>query len=93
MATGVDLKMLKSTKFPPEFNLKVDMQKVNREVMKQSVTPNSDLPAGMANAHTRWIVGKISDILGNEDDVVTELCYNLMDTRYVRLDWNHRWSM
>ncbi|KXH56497.1 hypothetical protein CSAL01_11179 [Colletotrichum salicis] len=29
MATGVDAKLLKSTKFPPEFNQKVDMQKVN----------------------------------------------------------------
>ncbi|KAJ0289405.1 hypothetical protein COL26b_003089 [Colletotrichum chrysophilum] len=29
MATGIDAKLLKSTKFPPEFNQKVDMQKVN----------------------------------------------------------------
>ncbi|KXH25123.1 hypothetical protein CSIM01_11384 [Colletotrichum simmondsii] len=29
MATGVDAKLLKSTKFPAEFNQKVDMQKVN----------------------------------------------------------------
>jgi len=34
MATGVDAKLLKSTKFPPEFNQKVDMQKVNLQVMK-----------------------------------------------------------
>lgn len=37
MATTVDAKLLKSTKFPPEFNQKVDMQKVNLEVMKKSV--------------------------------------------------------
>lgn len=37
MATGVDAKLLKSTKFPPEFNQKVDMQKVNLQVMKKSV--------------------------------------------------------
>jgi hypothetical protein len=35
MATGVDAKLLKSTKFPPEFNQKVDMGKVNIQVMKK----------------------------------------------------------
>jgi hypothetical protein len=35
MATSVDAKLLKSTKFPVEFNQKVDMQKVNVEVMKK----------------------------------------------------------
>ncbi|GAB1310118.1 PWI domain-containing protein [Madurella fahalii] len=35
MATGVDAKLLKSTKFPAEFNQKVDMQKVNLQVMKK----------------------------------------------------------
>ncbi|KAI9878258.1 MAG: hypothetical protein M1830_001437 [Pleopsidium flavum] len=61
MATGVDAKLLKQTKFPPEFNQKVDMKKVNVEVMK------------------KWIAGKISEILGNEDDVVIELCFNLLE--------------
>ncbi|TAQ86529.1 hypothetical protein B7494_g5155 [Chlorociboria aeruginascens] len=61
MATSVDAKLLKSTKFPPEFNQKVDMQKVNVEVMK------------------KWIAGKISEILGNDDDVVIELCFNLVE--------------
>ncbi|RSL94006.1 hypothetical protein CDV31_014490 [Fusarium ambrosium] len=61
MATGVDARLLKSTKFPPEFSQKVDMQKVNLQVMK------------------KWIAGKISDILGNEDDVVIELCFNLIE--------------
>ncbi|KUJ22853.1 PWI domain-containing protein [Mollisia scopiformis] len=65
MATGVDAKLLKSTKFPPEFSQKVDMEKVNLEVMK------------------KWIAGKISEILGNEDDVVIELCFNLIEgSRY-----------
>jgi hypothetical protein len=32
----------------------------------------------------RWIAGKISDILGSEDDVVIELCFNLLEgSRYV----------
>ena len=35
MASGVDAKLLKSTKFPPEFNQKVDMTKVNLQVMKK----------------------------------------------------------
>ncbi len=35
MASSVDLKLLKQTKFPPEFNKKVDMNKVNLEVMKK----------------------------------------------------------
>ncbi|OCT54878.1 hypothetical protein CLCR_02955 [Cladophialophora carrionii] len=61
MATAVDQKLLRQTKFPPEFNQKVDMKKVNIEVMK------------------RWIAGKISEILGSEDDVVIELCFNLLE--------------
>lgn len=35
MAETVDQKLLKQTKFPSEFNKKVDMQKVNIEVMKK----------------------------------------------------------
>ncbi|KAL8714869.1 MAG: hypothetical protein Q9220_001382 [cf. Caloplaca sp. 1 TL-2023] len=61
MATNVDAKLLKQTKFPPEFNQKVDMKKVNVEVMK------------------KWIASKISEVLGNEDDVVIELCFNLLE--------------
>ncbi|KAG6361944.1 hypothetical protein INS49_010173 [Diaporthe citri] len=65
MATGVDAKLLKSTKFPPEFSQKVDMTKVNLQVVK------------------KWIAGKISEILGSEDDVVIELCFNLIEgSRY-----------
>ncbi|KIE01999.1 Splicing factor PWI, partial [Metarhizium majus ARSEF 297] len=65
MASKVDARLLKSTKFPPEFSQKVDMQKVNLQVMK------------------KWIANKISDILGTEDDVVIELCFNLIEgTRY-----------
>jgi hypothetical protein len=37
MASTVDAKLLRATKFPPEFNQKVDMQKVNLEVMKKFV--------------------------------------------------------
>lgn len=32
----------------------------------------------------RWIAGKLAEILGTEDDVVTELCFNLIEgSRYV----------
>ncbi|GAD99471.1 hypothetical protein AN2929.2 [Paecilomyces variotii No. 5] len=61
MAASVDAKLLRQTKFPPEFSKKVDMTKVNIEVMK------------------KWIAGKIIEILGNEDDVVIELCFNLLE--------------
>lgn len=37
-----------------------------------------------ANLGHRWIAGKITEILGNEDDVVIELCFNLLEgSRYV----------
>ncbi|KAK7969730.1 hypothetical protein PG988_008803 [Apiospora saccharicola] len=65
MASSVDMKLLRATKFPPEFNQKVDMQKVNLQVIK------------------KWIASRISEILGSEDDVVTELCFNLVEgSRY-----------
>lgn len=35
MALAVDAKLLRTTKFPPEFNQKVDMRKVNVDVMKK----------------------------------------------------------
>lgn len=35
MAMSVDEKLLKATKFPPEFNQRVDIKKVNVEVMKK----------------------------------------------------------
>jgi serine/arginine repetitive matrix protein 1 len=35
MAATVDSKLLRATKFPPEFSQKVDMQKVNLQVMKK----------------------------------------------------------
>lgn len=39
MATPVDQKLLRQTKFPPEFKQKVDMTKVNIEVIKKFVVP------------------------------------------------------
>ncbi|KAF2968169.1 hypothetical protein GQX73_g5453 [Xylaria multiplex] len=69
MAASVDAKLLRATKFPAEFNQKVDMQKVNLQVMK------------------KWIASRISEILGSEDDVVIELCFNLIDgPRFIDAD-------
>ncbi|KAH7123747.1 PWI domain-containing protein [Dendryphion nanum] len=61
MALSVDQKRLKATKFPPEFDQRVDTEKVNMDLMK------------------KWIAGKIMEILGDEDDVVVETCYNLLE--------------
>ena len=44
MASSVDAKLLRATKFPPEFNQKVDMQKVNIQVMKKYVLPKAPPP-------------------------------------------------
>lgn len=52
MATGVDAKLLKTTKFPPEFNQKVDMTKVNLQVMKKYVRASSLQPLEHDPEHT-----------------------------------------
>jgi serine/arginine repetitive matrix protein 1 len=97
MATGVDAKLLKTTKFPPEFNQKVDMTKVNLQVMKKyvqtcfqsSVQPLQPYPSSTTRPEAdltspRWIAGKVTEILGTEDDVVIELIFNLIEgPRYV----------
>ncbi|CAN9332020.1 unnamed protein product [Alternaria alternata] len=61
MASSVDQKRLKATKFPPEFDKKVDIEKVNIDLMK------------------KWIANRITTILGDEDDIVVETCYNLIE--------------
>lgn len=69
MALSIDQKRLKATKFPPEFDRKVDIEKVNIDLMK------------------KWIAQKITDILGDEDDIVVETCYNLIEqNQFVRID-------
>lgn len=86
MATSVDAKLLKQTKFPPEFNQKVDMKKVNVEVMKKYILMSFTSAYPLADQlFVRWIAGKISEILGSEDDVVIELCFNLLEgSRFVQ---------
>jgi hypothetical protein len=71
MALSIDQKRLKATKFPPEFDKKVDIEKVNIDLMK------------------KWIANKITTILGDEDDIVVETCYNLIEqNQFVRQDSN-----
>lgn len=68
MALSIDQKRLKATKFPPEFDRKVDIERVNIDLMK------------------KWIAQKITDILGDEDDIVVETCYNLIEqSQFVRI--------
>ena len=38
LTTNVDQRLLRTTKFPPQFNVKVDMQKVNSQLIKGWVT-------------------------------------------------------
>ncbi|KAJ5769386.1 hypothetical protein N7520_003945 [Penicillium odoratum] len=63
MGEAVDAKLLRQTKFPPEFNHKVNLKKVNIEVIK------------------KWIAGRINEILANEDDVIIEFCYSLLEAK------------
>jgi hypothetical protein len=57
-----------------------------------SISWYRDLHGALALAYNlfyRWIAGKISEILGNEDDVVIELCFNLIEgTRYVSASYD-----
>jgi serine/arginine repetitive matrix protein 1 len=67
MALSVDQKRLKTTKFPPEFDQKVDIKKVEIDLMK------------------KWIANRITTILGDEDDVVIDTCYNMLEqSQFVR---------
>ncbi|KAK5134361.1 hypothetical protein LTR08_006541 [Meristemomyces frigidus] len=61
LTTDVDKRMLRTTKFPPEFNVKVDMTKVNIPVIK------------------KWVSDELAKILSDEDDVVTDLVFNLIE--------------
>lgn len=63
------------------------MKKVNVEVMKKYVRKlRRKQPRYTNDSSRRWIAGKISEILGSEDDVVIELCFNLLEgARFVRM--------
>ncbi len=85
MASKVDARLLKSTKFPPEFNQRVDMKKVNEQVMKKFVSHSRPV-ANAWSSHAdwtlhRWIHKRIGEILNGEDDVLSDLCMNLLKAR------------
>jgi hypothetical protein len=61
LLTNVDQKLLRKTKFPPEFDQKVNMEKVNVPVIK------------------KWVADEIARILQNDDDIVTEMIYNVLE--------------
>jgi hypothetical protein len=61
LITNVDQKLLRKTKFPPEFDQKVNMEKVNVPVIK------------------KWVADEVARILNNDDDIVTELIYNVLE--------------
>ncbi|KAI0346655.1 PWI domain-containing protein [Trametopsis cervina] len=56
-----ELKLLKSMKFPPEFDKKVDMRKVNMSVIRA------------------WVVTKISELIGIEDEVLVEYAMGMLE--------------
>ncbi|OSD05163.1 PWI domain-containing protein [Trametes coccinea BRFM310] len=56
-----ELKLLKTMKFPPEFEKKVDMRKVNLSVIRP------------------WIVKKVVELVGFEDEVVVEYAMGLLE--------------
>lgn len=71
LTTNVDQRLLRTTKFPAEFNVKVDMKKVNVQLIKA------------------WVTDEIARILKSEDDIVTELVFNILDeSRFVSLSQN-----
>ena len=68
LKTGADAKALRTMKFPPEFNEKVDMTKVNISVIQ------------------KWVSREVTKILKDDDDVVTEMIFELLRSgRYVSL--------
>ncbi|KAH8103019.1 PWI domain-containing protein, partial [Cristinia sonorae] len=56
-----ELKLLKTMKFPAEFDKKVDMRKVNLQVIRP------------------WVVKKIVELVGFEDEVVVEYAMGLLE--------------
>lgn len=70
------------------------MEKVNIEVMKQFVSPfflSSWLSRFFANVfEQRWISSKVIEILGNEDEVVIDFVYSMLeDEKVVRSTPSH----
>lgn len=75
LITNVDKKLLRTTKFPPEFEQKVDMKKVNKDVIKKWVT---DEVARILNSDDDIVAELISNTLDESDFVGLEPCKMLV---------------
>lgn len=70
LKTGADARAMSKTKFPEQFNKKVDMTKVNLPVIK------------------KWVSDEIARILNNDDDVVTEMIFTIIEgNKFVRISF------
>lgn len=68
LKTGADERAMRRTKFPEEFNKKVDMSKVNLDVIKKWV---KDEVARILNTDDDVVTGMIFDILQGSRTVRT----------------------
>lgn len=68
LITNVDKKLLRTTKFPPEFDRKVDMERVNVPVIKKWV---ADEIARILNSDDDIVVELISNVLEESQYVST----------------------
>lgn len=61
-----EMKVYRNTTFPPDFNQKVDLDRVNLEVLKQCVSPllHSALPA---TDYPRHYLERCGDFMGDDD--------------------------
>ena len=73
LVTNVDKKKLRTTKFPPEFDRKVDMEKVNVPVIKKWVV---DEIARILNNDDDIVTELISNVLEESQFVGHSNCTN-----------------
>jgi len=74
LLTDVDKRLLRTTKFPPEFDEKVNMGKVNQLLIK------------------KWISDDLARLLNSDDDVVTELVFNILEASQKVSSEAHPWD-
>jgi serine/arginine repetitive matrix protein 1 len=77
LVTNVDKKKLRTTKFPPEFDRKVDMEKVNVPVIKKWVV---DEIARILNSDDDIVTELISNVLEESQFVGHSDCTKRQDT-------------
>lgn len=83
ITTNVDQKALRTTKFPPEFNQKVDTEKINVQVIFRC--ESHCLIRVRADTNCSWAAQELTKVLGFDDEIVRELVGELIgSSRYVR---------